>query len=153
MTEINAQPQPCTTFMRNTAQVGDALTLLRSLPVACTPLIFFDPQHRSVLDSLKFGNESVRQKGRAQLPAMTEDYIDDVCREAARVLVPGGYLMRWSDTYCLCEAHHLRVGDAFKCVDLIAWDSLRMGMGKRSRRRGDYLVAGPRRSTAKSIRM
>ena len=25
-------------------------------------------------------------------------------------------------------------------VDLIAWDSLRLGMGKRSRRRGDYLV-------------
>src|SRR5262249_14348140 len=27
-----------------------------------------------------------------------------------------------------------------KCVDLIAWDNLRPGMGKRSRRRGDYLM-------------
>jgi site-specific DNA-methyltransferase (adenine-specific) len=27
-----------------------------------------------------------------------------------------------------------------KPVDLIAWDSLRIGMGKRSRRRGDYLL-------------
>jgi site-specific DNA-methyltransferase (adenine-specific) len=140
MSEIDAQLQPCTEFLRNTTQAGDALTLLRSLPAACTPLIFFDPQHRAVLDTLKFGNEGVRQKGRAQLPAMREDYIDAVCHESARVLRPGGYLMRWSDTYCLCEAHHHRVGDAFKCVDLIAWDNLRMGMGKRSRRRGDYLL-------------
>jgi site-specific DNA-methyltransferase (adenine-specific) len=27
-----------------------------------------------------------------------------------------------------------------KCVDLIAWDSLRLGNGYRSRRRGDYLL-------------
>jgi len=127
-------------FARNTAQAGDALTLLQSLPDGRSPLLFFDPQFRAVLDKLAFGNEDARQRGRAQLPAMTEQYIEAVCRESARVLRRGGYLMRWSDTYCLCEAHHHRVGDAFKCVDLLAWDSLRMGMGKRSRRRGDYLL-------------
>jgi len=33
----------------------------------------------------------------------------------------------------------LRVADVVKAVDCVAWDSLRMGMGKRSRR-GDYLI-------------
>jgi hypothetical protein len=34
----------------------------------------------------------------------------------------------------------LRVANILACVDLIAWDNSRMGMGKRSRRRGDYVV-------------
>ena len=123
----------------NTIQRRHALDLLRSLPDACAPLVFFDPQHRSVLDQLKFGNEGARQRGRAQLPAMTDDDIDAISTEIARVR-PSGYLMRWMDTHNLCEAHHLRVRDHLQPVDLIAWDSLRIGMGKRSRRRGDYLI-------------
>ena len=126
--------------MGSHAERGDALQLLRGLTSGCTPLVFFDPQYRGVLDKLKFGNEGARQKGRAQLRAMTTDYIDDVCREAARILVPSGYLLRWTDTFHLCEGDHLRTADVFKCVDLLAWDSLRMGMGKRTRRRGDYLL-------------
>ena len=122
-------------------QQGDALTLLRLLPEAYASLAFFDPQHRAVLDKLKFGNESARQKGRAGLPAMSDEYIDSVCLENARVLKPSGYLMRWIDTFCLCEGHHLRTPrQHIKPVDLIAWDNLRTGMGKRSRRRGDYLL-------------
>lgn len=125
----------------NVAQRGDALTLLRSLPNACAPLTFLDPQHRSVLNHLKFGNEGARQRGRAQLPAMDEENIDAACFEIARILVPSGYCLRWVDTFCLCEGHHLRIPPAcLKCVDLISWDNLRLGMGKRSRRRGDYLV-------------
>jgi site-specific DNA-methyltransferase (adenine-specific) len=127
-------------WKRNVAQRGDALDLLTSLPDACAALAFFDPQHRSVLDHLKFGNEGARQKGRAQLPAMTESYIDDVCREVARVLKPSSYCMLWADAYNLCQAHHLRVADVLPVVDVIAWDSLRMGMGKRTRRRGDNLL-------------
>jgi site-specific DNA-methyltransferase (adenine-specific) len=101
---------------------------------------FFDPQHRGVLDRLKFGNEGARQRGRARLPSMSETYIDECAREIARTLTPGGYLMLWIDTFGLCESHHLRLNDAFKPVDLISWDCLRMGMGKRTRRRGDYLL-------------
>jgi site-specific DNA-methyltransferase (adenine-specific) len=137
-------------YLMNVAQRGDALDLLRSLPAEWSPLAFFDPQHRSVLDRLKFGNEGSRQRGRAKLPPMSETYIDECCREIARVLTPGGYLMRWMDTFGVCEAHHLRLANALKAfdfepvdlksVDLIAWDSLRIGMGKRSRRRGDYLL-------------
>jgi site-specific DNA-methyltransferase (adenine-specific) len=123
----------------NVAQRGDALVLLQSLAKGCTPLVFFDPQHRAVLDKLKFGNEGARQRGRAGLPAMTEEYIDTVCSEIARVLKPSGYLMRWIDTFGLVESHHLRIARIMP-VDLIAWDSMRIGMGKRSRRRGDYLL-------------
>jgi site-specific DNA-methyltransferase (adenine-specific) len=128
-------------YQRNRAQSGDALALLRSLRDSCSPLAFFDPQHRSVLDKLKFGNESARQRGRAGLPAMSDDYIDSVCLAIAHILMPAGYCMRWVDTFGLCEGHHLRIPrESLTPVDLIAWDSLRMGMGKRSRRRGDYLM-------------
>jgi site-specific DNA-methyltransferase (adenine-specific) len=127
-------------FKLNVAQAGDALELLKSLPNECTPLVFFDPQYRGVLDKMKFGNEGARQKGRSILFSMTDDYIDACCREAARVIVPTGYLMRWTDTFGLCEAHHLRINDCFNCVDLIAWDNQRIGMGSRTRRRGDYLL-------------
>jgi hypothetical protein len=92
------------------------------------PLAFFDPQHRGILDKLKFGNESARQKGRAMLPAMTDEYIDACCRECARLSTASGYLMRWIDTFGLCEAHHHRIAECYKCVDLIAWDNLRSGV-------------------------
>ena len=127
-------------FRRNSAQRGDALMLLQSLPDCCTPLVFFDPQHRETLDKLKYGNEGARQKGRARLPAMTSDYVDACCREAARVLRPSGYLLQWVDTFRLCEAYHKRIDDVLKCVDLIAWDNQRIGNGYRSRRCGDYLL-------------
>ena len=125
----------------NIARRGDALERLRSLPAALTPLVFFDPQHRAVLDHLQFGNEGARQRGRAQLPAMTEGYIDAAIVEIARVLTASGYLMLWTDTFRLVEAHHLRIPrELLRPVDLIAWDCGRMGMGKRSRRQGDYLL-------------
>jgi site-specific DNA-methyltransferase (adenine-specific) len=78
------------TFLPNVAQRGDALMLLQSRSDGCTPLVFFDPQHRAVLDRLQFGNEGERQRGRAGLPAMSESYIDAVIIEAARVLRPSG---------------------------------------------------------------
>jgi site-specific DNA-methyltransferase (adenine-specific) len=111
------------------------------LPNCCAALVFFDPQYRGVLDTLQYGNEGARQKRRFALPAMTGGYIDQCCREAARVLAPSAYLLRWSDTFHLCEGDHLRIADVLKCVDMIAWDSLRPGNGYRSRRRGDYLLA------------
>jgi len=128
------------TMIPNVVQRGDALTLLRSLPNGSSSLVFFDPQHRDVLDRLAYGNEGARQRERCILPAMTPDYIDACCREAARALRSSGYVMLWADTYRLGEAHHLRVADVLKCVDVVAWDSLRIGNGYRTRRRGDYLL-------------
>jgi site-specific DNA-methyltransferase (adenine-specific) len=126
-------------WKRNVAQRGDALDLLKSLPDDSVAVAFFDPQFREVLDKLAYGNEGARQAERCNLPQMSADYIDDCCREIARVLVPTGYCMRWIDTFGLCEAHHLRV-DCLKCVGLMAWDNQRMGMGYRLRQRGDYLL-------------
>jgi site-specific DNA-methyltransferase (adenine-specific) len=123
-----------------TAQHGDALELLRSQPDACTRLVFFDPQYRENLNKLKYGNEGARQKGRFLLPAMTTGYIDACCCEIARVLVPSGYLMFWTNAFGLMEGHHRRIADVLQGVSLIAWDSQRMGMGYRVRDRGDYLV-------------
>jgi site-specific DNA-methyltransferase (adenine-specific) len=125
---------------RNVAQHGDALALLRSLPEACTRLIFFDPQHRENLDKLKYGNEGARQIERCLLPAMASEYIDACCREAARALMPSSYLMLWQNAFGLVQGHHLRVANVLQCVDLIAWDNQHLGMGYRSRRRGDYLI-------------
>jgi site-specific DNA-methyltransferase (adenine-specific) len=110
-----------TRFTLNVSQQGDALALLQVLSDSFTPLAFFDPQHRSTLDRLKFGNEGARQRGRAKLPAMSEDFIDMCCMESARVLRPSGYLMLWGDTFRLVEGAHLRIPRGLlEPVDLIA---------------------------------
>jgi hypothetical protein len=49
-------------MIRNVAQRGDALALLQSLPDGCTPLVFFDPQFREVLDKLASDNEGARHE-------------------------------------------------------------------------------------------
>jgi site-specific DNA-methyltransferase (adenine-specific) len=129
-----------TEFQRNNPQHGDALALLQSLSNNCTRLVFFDPQHRDNLDKLKYGNEGERQRERCKLPQMLSEYIDECCRESARALMPSGYLMLWQNAFQTCQGHHLRLADVLQCVDLIAWDNQRLGMGYRARRRGDYLI-------------
>jgi site-specific DNA-methyltransferase (adenine-specific) len=124
----------------NVARRGDALELLQSLPDCGAAVVVFDPQHRDVLDKLDYGNEGERQRERCALPAMTSAYIDECCREIARVLRPSSYLMLWSDTFRVCTAAHLRISDILPCVDMISWDNMRPGNGYRSRRRGSYLL-------------
>jgi site-specific DNA-methyltransferase (adenine-specific) len=140
MTRSSLQRVQELTFTMNVAQQGDSLDLLNSLSDGCTPLVWFDPQYRAGLDKLSYGNEGARQQERAKLPQMSDAYIDQCLREMARVLAPSGYVMLWADTFNICEAHHLRVRDVLPCVGLLAWDSLRMGMGYRLRSRGDYLL-------------
>jgi hypothetical protein len=129
-------------FEYDVRQRGDAFELLQSLPSACSPLVFFDPQFRALLDHQAYGNEGVsRQQKRAQLPAMTEHYIDTCCYEIARVLAPSGYCMRWIDDYSLCEGHLVRVKDALQCVGLCAWENTLLGQGHRFRNCGAHLAA------------
>jgi site-specific DNA-methyltransferase (adenine-specific) len=125
----------------NTAQQGDALALLQSLPNSCARLAFFDPQHRENLNKLKYGNEGARQRERCKLPQMSSEYIDACGCEFARVLMPSGYLMQWVNAFQLGSGAHLRLADVSRAVDIIAWDNLRISNGYRARRRGDYLVA------------
>src|SRR5262245_51972791 len=128
-------------FIPNVAQTGDALALLRSLPDGAAALGFFDPQFRELLERQHYGNEGVsRQSERARLPAMTPDYVDAVVHEFGRVLKPSGYLMRWTDKFCLCEGRLRFPADILKIVDLIVTDNARLGMGYRTRARGDFLV-------------
>ena len=120
---------------------ADGLSLLRATASEYTPLVIFDPQYRQGLDKLSFGNEGERQKGRAALPQMTDDAIRDFGREIVRVLKPSGYVAMWADKFLLCSrgvSHFF--GDALQIVDLITWDKGRIGMGYRSRRRGEYLI-------------
>jgi site-specific DNA-methyltransferase (adenine-specific) len=139
--EILTHARRATTFEKNVTQTGDALDLLASQSDGCAALVISDYQHRHVMDYLALGNEGARQKGRFTLPQMSGEYIDACEREIPRLLKPSAYYARRMDTYGLCEAHHLRAADSgLKTVDLVAWDSARMGMGKRSRRRGDYLL-------------
>jgi site-specific DNA-methyltransferase (adenine-specific) len=130
-----------TSYALNIAQQGDALVLLRSLPDGCAALAFFDPQFRELLERQCYGNEGVsRQSARARLPVMTPDYIDEVVRELARVVKPSGYVMRWTDKFCLCEGRHLTVSsELLKVVDLIA-TNIKFGMGYRTRACGDFLL-------------
>ena len=128
------------TFARNVPQQGDALTLLKTLPDASVALTWFDPQHRSTLERLKYGNEGARQVERCALPQMSDDYINTCIVEIARVLQPSGHLMIWEDTYRLLEGFHLRTADLLKPIDLLSWTNGQFGMGYRLRRGGSYLV-------------
>src|SRR4051794_36841240 len=110
-------------FAPDVRQRGDALTLLRSLPDGTGAAVCFDPQHRSTLERLQYGNEGARQKQRHVLPAMADSYIEECCREIARVLCLGGYCFLWADTFRLCCADHLRFADVLPAVDLISWDN------------------------------
>ena len=96
-------------FQYDVAQRGDALELLQSLPDGSAALVHFDPQHRSTLNKLKYGNEGKRQRERCALSQMSDDYIDQCCREAARALRRSGYFFIWADTLRVCQAYHLRV--------------------------------------------
>ena len=119
----------------------DGLTLLSAIPVASVPLVFFDPQYRSVLDKQQYGNEGERQKSRAELPQMTDQTIKRFIYQIERVLMPSGHLMLWVDKYIVCRGiHFLLEGSALQLVDMITWNKGRMGMGYRTRRYSEHQV-------------
>lgn len=122
----------------------DSLDFLRcALPTSFScPLAFFDPQYRSVLDKLNYGNEGERQKGRAALEQMTDDYIQSVIHEIEKRLTPSGHLMLWVDKNLVLGGWKLLMpsSTAFELVDMITWEKSRIGMGYRSRRKCEYLM-------------
>jgi site-specific DNA-methyltransferase (adenine-specific) len=124
----------------------DGLELIAALPDESAALAIVDPQYRAQLDKLAFGNEGARQKGRARLPQMSDEQIEAFVEGLWRVLRPSGHLMIWCDKFSVASGHHLRWhrrlrrSGAIALVDLIHWNKLRPGMGRRSRGCSEYLV-------------
>ncbi len=127
----------------NVKQRMDGLVMLGQLADEVAACAFFDPQYRGLLDHLDYGNEGLRQRGRASLEQMDSEMIAAFVRELGRVIVRGGYLMVWLDKYHLCEGsvRTWTEGTHFHVVDLITWNKGVFGMGWRSRHVSEYLVA------------
>lgn len=128
---------------RNARQRMDAVELLERIPNRIATLFFYDPQYRAVLDKMAFGNEGARQVGRAKLPAQSDSDISFVIEEAQRVLKPSAHLALWMDKFSLASGHWhrwTRRSPQLEIVDLIAWNKLRPGMGRRARCVTEYLA-------------
>lgn len=128
---------------RNIRQQMDGLELLRSLEPESAALGFLDPQYREVLDKLKFGNEGARQGERADLPQMDPVMIAQFVAEFARVLEPSGHLVLWMDKFCVVTGKWRRWLDDtvdLVAVDMISWNAMRFGMGKRTRGTTEFAV-------------
>ena len=126
----------------NTRQKMDGLKMLKMLSANTIPLVFFDPQYRSILDKQSYGNEGEsRGKERSDLPQMDNKMIKEFLAEIERILTPSGHLMMWVDKYIVCNGINLFMeGRGLQIVDMITWNKERMGMGYRSRRYSEYLV-------------
>lgn len=135
---------------RNARNKMGGAELLHSLDDGCAALAILDPQYRGVMDKMKYGNEGARQKARARLPQMTDDDVSFFVEEIARVLKPSGHLMLWLDKFGLGTATHIRWARRAKglaLVDLIHWNALRFGMGKRSRGTSEYVAVYQKQPT------
>lgn len=120
----------------------DGLHLLRKLKSNSIPLPFFDPQYRTILDKMKYGNEGKsRLSARAGLPQMNVVMIQTFISEIERVLVPSGHLFLWVDKFILCSGlSSLLEHSSLQVVDMVTWYKGRFGMGYRTRRTCEYLV-------------
>jgi site-specific DNA-methyltransferase (adenine-specific) len=134
---------------RNARQRMNGIELLGRLPDGIASLVFCDPQYRTGLDYLKLGNEGARQSARHRLPQMTDDTIAFFAEESARVLKPSRYLMLWCDKFSIGTATHLKWlrRSGLQVVDLLTWNKMRIGMGKRLRAASEYLVVAQKPPT------
>ncbi|MEA2015543.1 MAG: DNA methyltransferase [Actinomycetota bacterium] len=120
----------------------DGLQLLKMLDNKSIPLVFFDPQYRTILDKQNYGNEGEgRQKARVKLPQMKEKTIKQFIREIERILIPSGHLMLWVDKFIICSGIHILLeGSSLQLVDMVTWNKNKMGMGYRTRRYSEHLI-------------
>jgi site-specific DNA-methyltransferase (adenine-specific) len=64
-------------------------------------------------------------------------------REIGRVLKPSAHLFLWVDKFMIGEGRHARLLAAapeLRIVDILCWNTLRFGMGRRLRCTTEYLV-------------
>lgn len=128
---------------RNCRQQIDAVELLSRIPNEIAALFIADPQYRAVLDKMDYGNEGKKQIGRAALKSMDDSTIAFLIEEAARVLLPSGHCLIWMDKFSIASGHWrrwIRRTPQLGIVDLICWNKLRPGMGRRARCMTEYLV-------------
>jgi site-specific DNA-methyltransferase (adenine-specific) len=126
----------------NSRQTMNGFAMLRAMEDESAALAVFDPQYRAVLNKLEFGNEGHRQQRRADLPQMKDGDIALFVEQIERVLRASGHLAFWIDKYSIGSGHHLKYFrySTLKIVDLIAWNTLRFGMGRRSRGSTEFLI-------------
>ena len=127
----------------NSRQKMDGLALLRRIDDGAARLAFFDPQYRGILDHQAYGNEGTMQIARCKLRQMSESKIAEFVGEIGRVLTRSGHLMLWLDKFSIGEGIHLRLMTAapqLARVDLIHWNKMTLGMGRRARCTSEYLV-------------
>lgn len=133
---------------RNVRNRISGVLFLRSLRDEEARLAIFDPQYRGIMDQMNYGNEGSRQIDRAKLPQMSDDDIAFFIEEIARVLKPSGHLMLWLDKFSIGSGHHLRYffrTPMLQTVDLIHWNKLKFGMGRRARCVSEYLLVVQKR--------
>ncbi|KAF1685864.1 hypothetical protein B1992_10335 [Pseudoxanthomonas broegbernensis] len=142
-------------FQLDTANKGNGITLLRTLPENAVKTAFFDPQYPGGVKNWKKlrakGNNI--QKRRAELPQMSEAIIERFFRELARVIAPSGHVFLWVDNFhARTGISHWIEGTDFEIVDKIVWakgmttaengavgGSGKMGLGSRARRSSEEL--------------
>lgn len=119
----------------------DGFELLSLIDYNSISTAFFDPQYRSVLSKLNYGNEGDRQSDRVNLPQMDDITIKNFIFEIEACLKPSGHLFLWVDKFILVEGvSKLTNLTNLEIVDMITWNKLTFGMGYRSRRVCEYLV-------------
>ena len=72
--EVQTPPITLPDFLEPNSRLKmDGLKFLSHLPNESVPVAFLDPQYRSVLDKMNYGNEGKnREKGRSSLIQMTD---------------------------------------------------------------------------------
>jgi site-specific DNA-methyltransferase (adenine-specific) len=144
-----------TDIVKNGRNQTSGLKLFRSVGSGKAAVVNLDPQYRAILDKQSYGNEGARQKGRVELPQMSEHDIAIFVEQAERVLRPSGHLLLWIDKFTVASGAHLalfRYAPLLKFVDMIAWNKGKIGMGARARCRTEYcLVAQKEPTKAKGV--
>ncbi len=130
-------------FQLDTANKGNGITLLRTLPDNTVKTGFFDPQYPSGVKDWKAlrKSKSVIHKRRAELHQMSEATIARFFRELSRVVAPSGHVFLWVDNFHVRNGiGHWLEGTEFEAVDMITWHKNKMGLGHRSRSSAEFVI-------------